>query len=123
MITVIVTGGRDFTDADMMLDTLAEVERRYGGVSLIVQGGAPGADTIAATLARMCGISYLTYRADWDEHEKAAGPIRNEKMLNAHPDAIVVAMPGGRGTADCVRRAQRKGMTVVRPKGYDDSWG
>lgn len=83
---------------------------------MVIQGGSTGADELARKLAHISGIPHKTYRADWDEYEKAAGPIRNEKMLNAHPDAIV-AMPGGRGTADCVRRSRRKGMAVVRPKG------
>jgi hypothetical protein len=34
-------------------------------------------------------------------------------MLEAHPEALVVAFPGGRGTADCVRQARGLGMPVL----------
>ena len=47
--------------------------------------------------------------ADWTKHGKAAGPIRNQKMLDECPD-LVVAFPGGKGTADMVRRAMKAGI-------------
>ena len=53
-------------------------------------------------------------KANWDLHGKAAGPIRNRTMLNAHPNAIVVAFPGGRGTDNCISEAQARNMTILR---------
>jgi hypothetical protein len=40
------------------------------------------------------------------------GPLRNQEMLDAAPD-LVVAFPGGRRTADMVRRAKRVNVKVI----------
>ncbi len=55
--------------------------------------------------------------ADWTTHGRAAGPIRNARMLaEYHPD-LVIAFPGGRGTLDMVSKAERAGVAVIRPLG------
>ena len=55
-----------------------------------------------------------SYRADWDTHGKAAGPLRNQAMID---DAdMLVAFPGhgaSRGTRDCILRAKFKGLPVI----------
>jgi len=58
-------------------------------------------------------IKRYVCHADWETHGRAAGPIRNEKMLTWKPD-LVVAFPGGVGTADLVRRAEAAGVPVQR---------
>jgi hypothetical protein len=50
--------------------------------------------------------------ADWNTHGRAAGPIRNQRMLDEVKPELVVAFPGGRGTADMVRRAREAGVNV-----------
>jgi hypothetical protein len=50
--------------------------------------------------------------ADWKAHGRAAGPIRNQRMIDEHRPELVVAAPGGRGTADMVRRARAAGIEV-----------
>jgi hypothetical protein len=111
--TVIVTGGRDFHDEAFLLRALADLELKYGDVELIVQGGATGADYYARVIAEELGINLVTMMADWATHGRAAGPIRNRQMLESYPDAVVLAMPGGRGTDNCVRQALQRGMRVV----------
>lgn len=107
MKEIIVTGGRDFTDQEAVFTILDILDP-----DLIIQGGAKGADLLAARWADSRGKEYKTYHADWDEHGKAAGHIRNRKMLVSHPDATVVAFQGGRGTANCVDQATKLKMTV-----------
>src|SRR5216684_4086692 len=69
-------------------------------------GGATGADQFAMEwAATKPEIKRYVCHADWETHGRAAGPIRNEKMLTWKPD-LVVAFPGGVGTADMVRRAE-----------------
>lgn len=48
---------------------------------------------------------------------KAAGPIRNQRMLDEGKPDLVVAFPGGRGTADMVRRAKAAGVPVRLNRG------
>lgn len=80
-------------------------------ITLLIHGGAHGADTLAGEWARDNGIPVQVVPAEWDTHGKAAGPIRNRAMLALSPDAVIAA-PGGRGTADMVKQARRAGVPV-----------
>jgi 2-keto-3-deoxy-L-rhamnonate aldolase RhmA len=82
-------------------------------VETLIQGGAHGADALAREWAVDRQIQEIvTEYADWERHGKAAGPLRNQRMLDVwHPD-VVVAFPGGRGTASMVRLAQRANVPV-----------
>jgi len=106
---IIVTGGRNYDDSPMMCDVL-----NFLAPSRVIQGGAPGADTLAVFWCEAEDVEHKTYIADWATHGRAAGPIRNKEMLDAHPEAVVVAFPGGRGTEDCVRQAQSRNMIILR---------
>lgn len=64
-------------------------------------------------MARQLGLAVEVHPADWGRYGKAAGPIRNQEMLESGID-LVIALPGGRGTADMVRRAEGAGVPVRR---------
>ena len=109
---VLVCGGRHFEHRDAvyaMLDTLHDQEE----IVRVIQGGATGADEFARDWADNMQIDCLTFEADWERYGAAAGPIRNAVMLKkGHPN-LVLAFPGGPGTADMVRRAKAGGFPVV----------
>lgn len=104
---VIVTGGRDYDNPDVVRSELSVLDEG----TIIVHGGARGADTLAAQIAGEMGFVVEEHKADWKRHGKGAGPIRNQKMLDLGAD-LVIAFPGGRGTADMVRRARWAGVAV-----------
>ena len=79
---------------------------------VLIHGAARGADEGAARWAKSEGIASRAYPANWRKHGKAAGPIRNQQMLDDGRPDFVVAFPGGRGTADMVRRAHAAGVPV-----------
>jgi len=109
-VRVLVCGGRNFDDAGLLERVLNDLDERP---RLIIEGGAQGADRWARSWARMRGIEVQTFEAQWARDGRAAGPIRNQAMLiNGRPD-LVVAFPGGRGTADMVRRAKAAGVRVI----------
>lgn len=83
------------------------------GPVTVVCGGARGADRLAAREARVLGCEVEEYPADWDRFGKAAGFIRNQEMVDSGAD-LVIALPGGNGTAHCVQCAKRAGIEVVR---------
>ena len=106
---LLVCGGRDYRDRPRLNACLAA----YRNVaSAVITGGAPGADSLAFDWAWENGFTVERYLADWKTHGKAAGPIRNQKMLDEGKPDLVVAFPGGRGTADMVRRAKAAGVKV-----------
>lgn len=106
---IIVTGGRDYQDLVTVRRVLSEYHREPRPI--LVHGGARGADRMAAYVARELGWHVVAYPADWRRHGRAAGPIRNQEMADAGAD-LCIAFPGGRGTADMVRRARAAGIPV-----------
>jgi hypothetical protein len=56
-------------------------------------------------------------KANWRKYGPAAGPIRNQQMLDWGPD-LVVAFAGGTGTAGMVALARAAGVPVIEPAAY-----
>lgn len=106
----IICGGRNyrFTPEDhLWLDGLAHTLP----ITEVVQGGASGADREAKYWAIDRGIKTTEFRANWNFHGKAAGPMRNAEM--ARYGEICIAFPGGRGAADMIRQAKERGLRVI----------
>jgi hypothetical protein len=73
----------------------------------LIQGACPtGADAIAHEIALDMGWTAISEPADWNMHGKAAGPIRNQKMIDDYrPNiALFFNLNNSRGTNDCLRR-------------------
>ncbi len=105
---VCVTGGRDYSDAA----TVAAAMRMWWPF-LLGEGGARGADALCADWVRSLdprGVS--TYPAAWAIQGKAAGMIRNRRMLDDFQPHLLIAFPGGVGTAGCVAEAHKRGIPV-----------
>lgn len=87
----------------------------------IISGAARGVDTAAVDWAVVNWCPFIEYPADWKKYGGAAGPIRNQQMLDEGKPDLVVAFPGGSGTADMVRRARAAGVPVKEVKGEVES--
>lgn len=109
---VLVCGGRNFSDTSHAYRVLDALHRERG-IDVLIEGDARGADRIAGYWARRKGIDNLKFRADWTKHGLAAGTIRNGIMLEEGKPDLVLYFPGGRGTADMVRRARAAGVEVA----------
>ena len=106
---VCVCGGRDFLDTKLLSRILGSLKRP----TLLVHGGARGADALADAWARKHDIPVIVFAADWRKHKKAAGPIRNGRMLAEANPRLVIAFPGGSGTADCAGQARARDILVM----------
>lgn len=110
---VLVCGGRNYGNVTRVAQELAALHGEIPhDCMLVIQGGATGADRIARVWCEHNFVQYANYAADWNAHGKAAGPMRNQRMLDHGKPDIVLAFPGGRGTADMVRRAKAAGVPV-----------
>lgn len=107
---VIVCGGRAYADKEAIT---AELSMLPPG-TVVVHGGAPGADTIAGEVAKALGLVVEAHPADWRRWGRGAGPRRNAEMLSLGAD-LMLAFPGG--SAAGYVRGQREARTVER------SWG
>lgn len=109
---VLVCGGRDYTDRDKVFAELDSLHNAHH-FTYLIEGGARGADRLAYAWAISHGIHGMEYPAEWDEYGHAAGPIRNRRMLDHGKPDLVVAFPGGSGTADMIGLARAAGVPVV----------
>ena len=108
---VLICGSRNWRDRDLIKQVVGALP--VG--STVITGGAPGADTIAMQEARLRGLGQQVFRADWVRYGKAAGPIRNQEMLDeGRPDLVIAFRLEGksRGTDDMIRRAKSAGVPV-----------
>lgn len=110
-LRVIVCGGRRYRNGPLVWQTLDGLLKARGKFVLL-QGGAPGADRLAKLWAKYRAVPDVEFKADWTQHGMAAGPIRNQQMLDAGA-SLVVAFAGGRGTADMVWQAKRRDIEVI----------
>lgn len=109
---ILVTGSRNHTDYDLIKRALKEVVGAKED-SVLVEGGAIGADALARRAAEEFGWVVETYPADWATFGKRAGYLRNKQMVDSHPD-LCLAFPLGvsRGTWMTVKLCEKAGIPV-----------
>ena len=92
--------------------------RKYpsGVIEVIISGHAPGADILGEFVAEELEIPTEVYPAQWDVYGRAAGPIRNQQMLDEGKPTHVLAfhpnLDKSKGTKDMVTRAMKAGVKV-----------
>lgn len=112
MTRVLVCGGRDYADMNRVYEVLGRLHARTP-FSLLINGAARGADTLAQMWATRQRIPTEQYPANWDVYGNRAGPIRNQRMLSESRPDIVVAFKGGDGTQDMIDRAHKAKLPVL----------
>lgn len=114
MIKALVCGGRGVTDAARLERVLDAAVQRLG-VTEIIQGGAPGVDSLTKAWAAARGVPQRQFDADWGALGRAAGPIRNLEMLTAgKPDLVLAFVEGaGPGTMNMIKQATHQGIRVI----------
>lgn len=108
---LLVCGGRDYSDRVKVFSLLESIHAKRN-ITVLIEGGAGGADSLARAWARNAGVICATVNAVWDKRGRGAGPQRNTAMLSLNPDGVL-AFPGGRGTANMVQQAKDAGVKVV----------
>lgn len=124
--TVLITGGRGYADRDalyFLLDVLPCPD-----VMVLIHGNAKGADRLAQEWAEDRQVRARPYPAVWGNlshpdalirytrdgraYDARAGLRRNQKMLNEGRPDLVIAFPGGPGTAHMISIAKAAGTPV-----------
>jgi len=109
-IRVLICGSRYWTDRE----AIRNVMKTFPKDTVIIEGEARGADTIAREEAEALGLVVLPFPANWKEQGRAAGPIRNAQMLSEGKPNVVLAfhenIDESKGTKDMLKRAQKAGL-------------
>lgn len=123
---LLVFGSRTFSDRTFLFKALDNFYRTsHPLVATVIEGEAPGADSLAREWAEHYGIEVVKYPADWAQHGRAAGPIRNRQMLlDGKPDygigfidKEIEASRGSKNMRDQLLRANVP-VKIFRP-GYE----
>jgi hypothetical protein len=117
-MVILITGDRNWINANFVWSVLDLFAAKYGKHKLlVVQGGCKGVDTHAKNWAEKHKVDYVTRWAHWDHYGKPAGPIRNHVMYDDHhPDLVIAFHPelhsGSIGTYEMYQYARRHGTSV-----------
>lgn len=101
------------------------VETVIAGLDILAEGRAQrlvivhgdnkgGADALADKLGRRWGVDVIPVPAQWNRYGRGAGPMRNQQMLDEHPDIEQVwafrSQGKSNGTDDMVSRGKASGV-------------
>ena len=109
---VAIAGGKDVTDPGAVFDRLDKVRAKYADM-VLVHGGGPGVERIAAQWAEKNGVHQVVCKPDWDRHGRAAPFRRNDELLNLLPKGVLV-FPGSGITENLADKARQLGIPVQR---------
>ncbi len=109
---VAVAGGKEATDAGKIIGQLDKLKAKYADV-VLVHGGGPGAEKIAAGWAERNGVHQVVCKPDWEAHGRAAPFRRNDELLSLLPKGVI-AFPGSGITDNLVDKARALGIPVQK---------
>lgn len=115
---ILVTGSRSWPAPLIVEEAFHDLAKWYPidwDDVVIVHGACPtGADKYADNFAFELDLVVEQYPADWEKYGKAAGPRRNQEMIDTKPDIVLSFMqPGSRGTLHCTNAAIKAGLPVI----------
>ena len=109
---VAITGGKDVRDPGAVTAKLDQARAKHPDM-VLVHGGGPGVERIAAQWAERNGVHQVVCRPDWNRHGRAAPFRRNDELLNLLPKGVI-AFPGSGITDNLVEKAVQLGIPVAR---------
>lgn len=120
---ILITGDRNWEDYDLIYDVLKDYSTDNSESVLLIHGECKGADNISGDIAKKLKFTVNSKPANWKEHGRAAGPIRNLEMIKLAKEyqdknipVIVLAfhddLSKSKGTKHCVESCIKKGLKV-----------
>lgn len=105
----IIAGGRDIHNYQLVLDA---IEESQFNISIVMSGGAKGVDALGEQYAEEMNLTLHIFKADWERHGRAAGPLRN-KLMAENADALIAIWDGkSKGTKNMIETARKHGLLV-----------
>ena len=108
-MNVIIAGSRDFHDYNMLLYA---VDKSGFEITEVTSGGAGGVDALGERYAKENNLKLNRFPADWKQHGRAAGPIRNREMAKS-ADALIALWDGkSKGTKNMIDEANKQKLRL-----------
>ena len=117
-LSCIVVNTQEVHHLHKVLEEILDKQTSLDTELVIVHGAAIGADNLASEWAKTKHIREMQFPANWSGG-KSGGIERNIQMLEDSEPDLVVAFPGGRGTAHMVGLA-RKTRTPLMVIEYEE---
>ncbi len=109
---VAITGGKEVRDPGAVFARLDQTKAKHDDM-VLVHGGGPGVERVAAQWADRNGVDQVVCKPDWNAHGRAAPFRRNDELLNLLPKGVI-AFPGSGITDNLVDKAVKLGIPVLR---------
>ncbi len=109
---IAIAGGKQVADTNAIFARLDKALAKYADM-VLVHGGGPGVEKIAAQWAEQNGVHQIVCKPDWDRHGRAAPFRRNDELVNLLPKGVI-AFPGSGITDNLVDKAIQLGIPVQR---------
>ena len=109
---VAVAGSAPVEDAGPVHFALDRVRGKYPDM-ILVHGGGPGAEKIAARWAEARGVDQVVCKPKWNAHGRSAPFRRNDELLNLLPKGVI-GFPGSGISENLLDKATALGIPVQR---------
>ena len=107
-----VVGSRTFNDYDLLKSKLDQIHNKKP-ITLIISGGAKGADSLAEKWAKENHIEVLIFLPEWDKYGKKAGYLRNEDIIKNCDVALAFWDEVSKGTLSSINLAKKYGKSCL----------
>lgn len=111
-IRVLICGDRNWSNLKIIEDFILTLPKD----TEIIEGECRGADKKSRYVAEKHGYTVIPVPAEWSKYGNAAGPIRNQNMIDKYKPNLVIAfhnnLESSKGTKDMVKRAEKAGIPV-----------
>lgn len=105
---VAVIGSRTFNDYEEVKKVLSTMN-----ITLLVSGGAKGADSLGERYAKEHNIETKIFLPDWNKHGKVAGFLRNTDIVNEADLVVAFWDQKSKGTLDSIKKADKLGKRIL----------
>ena len=114
MTKIIIAGGRDFNDYDLLKKEVSGFISilKPGTKIQIISGGAKGVDTLGERFAQENDLEVVLFPAEWKKYGRAAGPKRNAQMAEYATHLLSFWNGESKGTKSMITLARKKGLDV-----------
>ena len=118
MTRILICGDRNWKD----VETIENFVKSLPPKTVIIHGDCRGADSIADKAAKEHGLTVETFSAKWEKYGRAAGPIRNRRMIiEGKPDRVVAFhddLSKSKGTANMIKQARKQRVPIEVMKSF-----